>query len=89
MSKFSDNLKLVAALWPVAKTLLETAESAFGGGKGAEKLAYVKNMLQGAYDALDQGYAAFESVWPALQKLIALTVSTYNALGKFRKEKKQ
>ncbi len=85
MSKFTDNLKLVAALWPVAKTLLETAEAAFGTGKGAEKLAYVRAMLEAAYSTLDQGYAAFESVWPTIQKLIAITVALYNSLGKFKK----
>jgi hypothetical protein len=85
MSKFTDNLKLIAALWPVAKTLLETAESAFGSGKGAEKLAYVREMLQSAYEALDQGYDAFQSVWPAIQRLITITVTAYNAIGKFKK----
>lgn len=87
MSKFTDSLKLVAALWPVAKTMLETAETAFGSGKGAEKLAYVKNMLQAAYDSLDSGYAMFETVWPSIQRLITVTVATYNALGKFKKGK--
>ena len=85
MSKFTETLKLVAALLPVAKSLLETAEGIFGAGKGADKLKWVQDALHAAYTAIDNGKALFESAWPAIKAFINATVATYNALGRFKK----
>jgi hypothetical protein len=84
--KFLALLRLMLTLLPLIKDAIIMAEQMFqGDGKGSEKLAFVKGMIEVAYrrgtDTLDD----FEEFWPALENQINLIVNTYNQLGLFRK----
>lgn len=86
MKRFLDVLRVVAALIPAVKALIREVEELIPeGGRGADKLAIVRDMLEAAFDALDDVPVAFAEVWPVLQRLIDKFVSIFNAIGEFRK----
>jgi hypothetical protein len=84
--KYLEILKLVVSILPLLINLIQAAEAAFpASGQGAAKLDMVRAVLQQSYDFSNDKIAKFEDVWPAIQNIVATIVSTYNALGNFKK----
>lgn len=73
-----ETLHLIIRLLPALARLVETAENLFPeGGKGAAKLALVKEWL---------ALAGFDDPgrWALVETLIAGLVKAFNAAGKFK-----
>lgn len=86
MTKFIAILKVLIQLYPMVVEIIEVVEKQFPeGGKGAEKLAIVKQLIAAAYEASDDIEDAFDKVWPAIKRMIDTIVETYNSLGIFKK----
>jgi hypothetical protein len=60
-----DALKAIEAVWPAA-------------GKGSDKLAMLKELLEKAYPAVTE-------YWPAIEQAVAVLVSWFNKTGVFKK----
>jgi hypothetical protein len=71
-------LKQVFAAVKVAEQLIP------GTGQGTTKLDMVKTMLEEFATAGGMATDWFQANWPAIQSLIALSVSMYNAAGLFK-----
>ena len=67
-------LQIVPALIAVVKALEEAAGQA---GIGKEKLSAVRQILEAAYEGVSD-------IWPYLEKIIAVVVSFFNAVGVFK-----
>lgn len=86
MKKFLDILKVVAALIPLIKQLIRDVEELIPeSGRGAEKLTIVRELLEAAFDALEDVPVVFSEVWPFLERLIGKFVDLLNRIGEFRK----
>jgi len=84
--KFLTILRTVINLMPVLIQAIKAAEEAIpGSGKGEQKLAMVRGVLEAAYGVATDTEATFDEVWPAVQKAIASIVSALNAAGMFKK----
>lgn len=60
-----DALRAIESIWPEA-------------GKGAEKLAMLKELMEKIYPAIND-------VWPAIENTIAILVALFNKNGIFKK----
>lgn len=86
MKKLLDIIRIIAALIPAIKALIREVEEMLPeSGRGGEKLALVREMLEAVFDTLDDIPVAFAEIWPALERLIAKFVAVFNAVGEFRK----
>lgn len=75
-----DNVFLVLKYLPVLINAIKAIEEALpASGKGAEKLDFVKGILESAYD----GGKKFEEVWPKFESTIALAVKFFKRTGVF------
>lgn len=84
--KFFQLVKLIIALMPIVRDAIVLAEQLFGGGRGAEKLAFVRSTIEVAYRKATDTADDFEELWPALEEQVALVVQAFNALGIFKKD---
>lgn len=72
-------LKLIASLLPTLISLIQSVEQAIPeSGKGAEKLALVKNILISTDSTLTPA-------WPAIESVVGAIVSLFNSIGTFSK----
>lgn len=86
MNAFIEIVRLIAQLLPMVIEIIKAVESQVPeSGKGQEKLALVRELLQVAYDAGDDVDQAFDEVWPTLKRVIDSVVSAFNRLGIFTK----
>jgi len=84
--KIVEGVKLVVALTPALIDAIQTVERALPqSGQGASKLALVRSMLEGVFNAYTEAVDSFEDIWPALNKVITMTVAAFNASGAFKK----
>lgn len=82
ISAFMAVWQLVGMLVPLAKQLVQTAESLFpAGGQGATKLEWVRGQIEIAFKGLDGVVTSFGDIWPKLADLINLYVSIANKAG--------
>jgi hypothetical protein len=73
-----DKILMIVKLLPALIEVIKAAEAAIPGeGKGEAKLAMVRGILT----AVD---SAIEQMWPSLEKVIAVIVSTFNAVKAWR-----
>jgi hypothetical protein len=80
--KYITIVKTILTLLPVLIDAIKAVEKAIqGSGKGAEKLALIRGILEQAYVIADDASIQFEQLWPSLEKLITNLVATFNALG--------
>jgi hypothetical protein len=71
-------LKMIIDLFPLMIQTIKAVEDAIPGtGKGEAKLA----MVRGVLESVDLGTA---SIWPAIEKVIAAIVATFNKIGEFK-----
>lgn len=79
-------VKVVLELVPLVVNTIKTIEGAIGGsGKGAEKLAMLRNIIESAYNTAQDATVKFEQIWPALESIVKTVVSTFNTIGVFKK----
>lgn len=79
-------IQITAAIFANLPDVLLAIEKLFPEkGKGAEKLALAREMLQTAFVTLGGVRDAFEAVWPVINKAINARVAANNAEGVFSK----
>lgn len=79
-------IKAILALLPVIIEAVRAIEAAFPvSGQGANKLAAIREMIEGAYDVAEDATIKFEKLWPAIQRTIAAVVGLANSSGIFKK----
>lgn len=82
--KFIEIFKLVVAILPLLIDAIKTVEAAIPGqGKGEQKLALVRSMMQSSYELA--GDINFESVWNSVKRVIDSIVAVFNKTGVFDK----
>ena len=73
------NLLAILQIIPALIAVVRAVENAIPeSGKGKDKLAMVRQMLE-------VSYAGIAELWPALEKVIGVMVSTFNQLKVFSK----
>lgn len=84
--QFLQIVKLVLTLLPLILDTVKAIEVAMpDGGKGEQKLALVRSVIEAAYNASADAIGAFEQVWPVLSKAVTAAVNLFNAAGVFKK----
>jgi len=79
-----ETIRLVASLLPAVIEIMKAVEEAIPGqGKGEQKLAAVRGILETVYIKVNG--ADFEQVWTVLEKVISVIVNTFNKTGTFQK----
>lgn len=74
-----NTLKLIITYLPMIIELIKTVEKLIPeSGKGKEKLAYVRNIIETASPDL-------MNAWESIEKIIGISVSMFNTLGVFKK----
>ena len=86
MSKLIAIIKIVAQLLPAIIEAIKAIEAAIPqSGQGAQKLALVRELIEAAFEAVQDAGVTFAEVWPAVQRLIAKIVGVFNSTGIFAK----
>ena len=67
-------LQIIPSLLSIITAVEETVPEA---GKGAEKLALIKEMMNAIYDGLGD-------IWPAVENLVTVIVAFLNKIGVFK-----
>ena len=84
MSKLIAIIKIVAQLLPAIIEAIKAIEAAIPQtGQGAQKLALVRELIEAAFEAVQDAGVTFADVWPAVQRLITKIVGLFNATGIF------
>ena len=79
-------IRLVLTLLPVIIEAIKAIEAAIPqSGQGAQKLALVRELIEAAFEAVQDAGVTFADVWPAVQRLITKNVGLFNATGIFAK----
>lgn len=86
MSKLIAIIRIVAQLLPAIIEAIKAIEAAIPQtGQGAQKLALVRELIEAAFEAVQDAGVTFADVWPAIQRLVAKIVGLFNATGIFAK----
>jgi capsid protein len=86
MSKLIAIIKIVAQLLPAIIEAIGAIEAAIPqSGQGAQKLAMVREIVEAAFESVQDASVTFAEVWPAIQRLVAKLVTAFNGLGVFNK----
>lgn len=73
-----ETLKLIVQILPLVFDLMDSIEKAIpDGGKGKEKLQYIKETLTTITPQISD-------IWDKLEKIIDYTVALFNAVGKYK-----
>jgi hypothetical protein len=84
--KFLQLVRIVISLMPVLIDAIKAAEEAIpGNGKGEQKLAMIRGIIEAAYSAATDAETTFDQVWPAIQKAVTSIVTALNSAGIFKK----
>ena len=79
-------IKLVLSLLPTLIEAVKAVEAALPqSGQGAQKLALIRQTLESAFGVAGDAVATFDSVWPALEKVVGAVVGLFNRTGEFNK----
>jgi hypothetical protein len=77
---------LFIQLMPAAIDAIKAVEAAIPeSGKGAEKLAMFRGVMQAGFDLLGDLRQPFEQLWPSLEALASVIVKGLNSVGVFKK----
>lgn len=81
---FIQALQLIAQLLPIIIEIIKSVEAAIPGvGKGEQKLAAVRAILESASDLV--GGEAIKELWPRISTIISALVAVFNKTGEFNK----
>ena len=84
--QFLTILKLIIAILPLLIDAIRAIEDAIPGqGKGEAKLSAVRTVVESAYGVSNDVVPKFETLWPAMQKVVSGLVSSFNSSGDFKK----
>lgn len=84
--KFLTILRTIVSLMPVLIQAIKAAEEAIpGSGKGEQKLAMIRGVLEAGYSAATDAEATFDEIWPAVQKAVSSIVTALNAANVFKR----
>lgn len=84
--RFFEIVKIIASLLPTLIEIIKAVEAAIpDSGKGQDKLAMVRELLQVAYDATGDIGQSFSELWPLIQQVIDRIVALFNRTGVFSK----
>lgn len=79
-------IRVIASLIPVLIESIKAVEEALPGkGKGEQKLAMVRQLIEAAYAVGGNMSLKFDEIWPLLNDLIATAVAGFNKAGEFSK----
>ena len=79
-------IKLLLALGPDIIAFIQKLEGIFPeSGKGAEKLALLKEYLAAIWDTAGSAIPVFETVWPKIASVVGAIVGLFNKTGIFKK----
>lgn len=74
-----EKIFMIVKLIPAVIELMKAIEEAIPGqGNGEKKLAAVRGVLESTVEG-------FNNLWPSIEKIIPVLVSTFNAVGIFKK----
>lgn len=76
MFGFLKVLGLLIDVMPAVVKMIDVAESVIGPGKGATKLAMVKNTVQTAYTVSNEVESSFDVLWPVFETAIGYVVAS-------------
>ncbi len=86
MSKLIAIIKIVAQLLPAIIEAIKAIEAAIPqSGQGAQKLALVRELIEAAFEAVQDAGVTFADVWPAVQRIVSKIVALFNTAGIFAK----
>ena len=86
MSKLIAIIKIIAQLLPTIIEAIKAIEAAVpASGQGAQKLALVRELIEAAFEAVQDAGVTFGEVWPAIQRMITKLVVLFNSTGIFGK----
>jgi len=86
VANFIQVVQVTAQLLPVVIDAIKAVEAAIPGqGKGEQKLALVRGMLETAFVTVQDVTVKFEQVWPVISATISNLVAIYNKIGAFKK----
>lgn len=75
-------VQLAVSMIPLLIEAIKAVEAAVPGqGRGEQKLALIRELLESAHRTTQGMDVAFAELWPVLQALIDRLVATYNADG--------
>lgn len=79
-------VQLAVSMIPLLIDAIKAVEAAVPGtGRGEQKLALVRELLESAHRTTQGMDVAFSELWPVLQTLINRLVATFNADGSLSK----
>jgi hypothetical protein len=85
--KWLQVARAVLMLMPVLIGAIRAIEEAIPGeGKGEQKLAQLRAILEAAHDSMSKSVVSFEDIWPVLDTAVRNLVVAFNATGWGRQE---
>ena len=86
MTRFVTLLKAILLLLPTLIEAIRAIEAAVPvGGKGADKLQLLRELIAGVYDTAGDVGVAFADLWPTIERTVASVVALFNRSGVFAK----
>lgn len=80
--KWLQIARAVLMLIPAIIAAIQALEEAIPGeGKGEQRLAAIREILQKIHAGANETLVSFEEVWPALASTIGVLVATFNSVG--------
>lgn len=85
MTRFVVILKALLTILPAVIEAIRAIEAAIpASGKGADKLAVLRELIAGAYDTAGDVGVAFADLWPTIERTVASVVALFNKAGVFK-----
>jgi len=82
--KFLNIFMLIVRGLPALIEAIKTLEGLIPGqGKGEQKLAMLRSLLESAHEVAEDTEEPFAAVWPSWERLIARLVALFNKTGEF------
>jgi len=77
-------IRIVFQLVPVIVEGIKALEEAIPGqGKGEQKIAALREVIEATYAGIGDALPAFAAVWPTIERLVAALVAGFNRTGEF------
>lgn len=85
MTNFIKILQAVLLTLPAVIEAIRAIEAAVPvGGKGADKLQLLREMVASVYDTAGDVGVAFADLWPTLERTVTGVVALFNKSGVFK-----
>ena len=85
MTRFVKLLQALLLILPAIIDAIRAIEAAVPvGGKGADKLQLLRELIAGVYDTAGDVGVAFADLWPTIERTVASVVALFNKAGVFK-----